>query len=92
MVTVADTVAAAVTMGTLWGGGNRGGHCGSGGNRGGNCGGDGSLSGYCGGGSNRSGYCALIKKNVKFSSYIRKFRVEQLHNCKVIYEEGLSNI
>ncbi len=29
------------------------------------------------------------KKEIKFSSYIRKFRVEQL---QVIYEEGLPNI
>ncbi len=32
-------------------------------------------------------YCTLIKKNIKFSSYIRKFR----SSCKVIYEEGLPN-
>ena len=31
----------------------------------------------------------LIKNKIKFSSNIRKFRVEQL---KVIYEEGLSNL
>ncbi len=30
----------------------------------------------------------LIKKKRKFSSYIRKFRVEQLHIC----EKGLPNI
>jgi hypothetical protein len=32
---------------------------------------------------------ALIKKKIKFSSYIRKFRVEQM---QVIYDEGLPNI
>jgi hypothetical protein len=32
----------------------------------------------------------LIQKEIKFSSYIRKFSVEQLQ--KVIYEEGLPNI
>jgi hypothetical protein len=31
-------------------------------------------------------YHTLIKKKIKFSSYIRKF------SCKVIYEEGLPNI
>ncbi len=31
----------------------------------------------------------LIKKKIKFSSYLRKFRVEQL---QVIYEEGLPKI
>jgi hypothetical protein len=31
-------------------------------------------------------FATLIKKKIKFSSYIRRFRVEQL---KVIYEEGL---
>jgi hypothetical protein len=32
----------------------------------------------------------LIKKEMEFSSYIRKFRWEG--GCKVIYEEGLHNI
>jgi hypothetical protein len=30
----------------------------------------------------------LIKKKIKFSSYVRKFRVEQ-SSCKVVYDEGL---
>jgi hypothetical protein len=34
--------------------------------------------------------CTLIKKKIKFSSFIRKFRIEC--SCKVIYEEGLPNI
>jgi hypothetical protein len=33
----------------------------------------------------------LIKKKIKFSSYIRKFRVEQLQS-HIRYEEGLPNI
>ncbi len=36
--------------------------------------------------------CALIKKKIKFSSYVRKFRVDQLQTQTYIYEEGLSNI
>ncbi len=33
--------------------------------------------------------CTLIKKKIKFSSYIRKF---EWSSCKVIYEEGLPHI
>jgi hypothetical protein len=35
---------------------------------------------------------ALIKKKIKFSSYIRKFRVEHAVAKSYIYEEGLPNI
>jgi hypothetical protein len=36
-------------------------------------------------------YCTLIKKKIRFSSYIRNFRVKQLQS-HTVYEEEVPNI